>query len=955
VLDYAIGGVNPKGLAKSRELEIPDERIISRLQRMAEEFSDRREGALREVSAASEAGVPLVIQELETIGPALPPVSLEVLELEGKRAPENTPETIARQLLVAKKRAFELSRLLRAKMLFKRFRAAITDPERVAATLLDEDFGFALSTALFASKSNRVGTNILEITTCGAVAPYNNLLGGKLVALLLLSPEVADDYLQRYGDRASIISSQMKNEERKKDCTLAWLNTTSLYSLGSSQYERVRLDEGVISPDQKKISFTHIGDTEGFGTVQFSEATALAVQSALEERFQFRAVNSIFGEGFSPKFRKLRDGMVMLGFNPTVLMRHDQQRRVYAVPLWPDADKFLRGEEVKIPEYLREPWRFRDATERIAEFWRKRWLASRLDHAPAIERVRASKMRLLSDEIAHLPVTEKRMKPTGRNQIKGEGNVDAPPMVDYQEIPELRFWKDLALAGPEVCADELSAEHLARLHVTQGLDAFLLKKAKEGFSIVLTGNAGDGKTHLLKRLQASLSGLAVEPDATAAMRPNDVSPILRAWKKATQKGVPYFLAANEYPLYLLRQAGKAFEPLEEVNRQCQNRLIYESKASDEEQARKQVLVVDLSLRNPLNQDFVGPLLKKLVGDPDIKRAAALQPDSDLAWNLRHLSDSKVQERLVKLFSRLATIGHRVTVRELWIWAVRLLFGKGSEDKRPTRSPGRWYSSRLFDADDRFQISSLLRTFADPSAHSHPVWDFRLESGNVQDGWNIDGMPTLMRMDAENFVALKRRFYFDHSQGQEAFFLAGERGKAFIEVLQDNKAIEEKFKHSIIESINLAYCPVLRPKMTTRLFLWIGHRYHEQPSHGYIANQSIADSELELLRPRLPSRMTGAFHYQPDHLLLRYKCRDKQEIMIKIDYNLFVALEKLRQGLPRQLLPDREVNRLDSFIEQLRRADIGKERVFYIHDHDNRTTAEVTVSSDYSRYEGVKSE
>jgi sugar phosphate isomerase/epimerase len=50
-----------------------------------------------------------------------------------------------------------------------------------------------------------------------------------------------------------------------------------------------------------------------------------------------------------------------------------------------------------------------------------------------------------------------------------------------------------------------------------------------------------------------------------------------------------------------------------------------------------------------------------------------------------------------------------------------------------------------------------------------------------------------------------------------------------------------------------------------------------------------------------------------------------------------------------------VNRLDSFIEQLRRADIHKERIFYIHDHDNRTTAEVTVSNDFTRYEGVKSE
>jgi hypothetical protein len=955
VLGRAIAGVNPKGLAKPREIEAPDERTISRLQRMAEEFSDRREGALREVSAASEAGVPLVIQELETSGPALPPVSVQVLELEGKRAPENKPETLARQLLVAKKRAFELARLLRAKMLFKRFREALTDPERIPATLLNEDFGFALSTALFASKSDRVGTNILEITTCGAVAPYNNLLGGKLVALMLLSPEVADDYRLRYGDRASIISSQMKNEERKKDCTLAWLNTTSLYSLGSSQYERVRLDAGVICSDQAKITFAHIGDTEGFGTVQFSEATALAVQSALEERHQFRSVNNIFGEGFSPKFRKLRDGMVMLGFNPTVLMRHDQQRRVYSAPLWSDADKFLRGENVHIPEHLREPWRFRDATEKIAEFWRKRWLTSRLNYVPAVERVRGNKKRMLSDEIAHLPVTEKRMKPNGRNQSKGDANTDAKPSVDYPEIPGLRFWKDLALAGPEVCADELSTEHLARIHVAQGLDAFLLKKAKEGFSIVLTGNAGDGKTHLLKRLQASVSGITVEPDATAAMHPDDVSPILRAWKKAVQKGVPYFLAANEYPLYLLRQAGKGFEPMEEVNRQCEHRLIYDLKSTEDEQARKQIIVVDLSLRNPLNQDFVGPLLAKLVADPDVRRAATLHPDGDLAWNLKHLSDANVQKRLINLFSRLATMGHRVTVRELWIWAVRLLFGRGGEDTRPARSPGRWYSSRLFDSDDRFQISSLLRNFADPSAHSHPVWDLRLESGSVRDGWNMDGMPMLMRMDAENFVALKRRFYFDHIHGNEAFSLAGERGKAFIDVLQDNKTIEEKFKHFVIESINLAYCPVLRPKMATRLFLWIGHRYHEQPSHGYIANQSIADNELEILRPRLPSRMAGAFQYQPDHLLLRYRCKDKHDVVIKIDYNLFMALEKLRQGLPRPLLPDREVNRLDSFIEQLRRADIGKERVFYIHDHDNRTTAEVTVSSDFSRYEVVKSE
>jgi hypothetical protein len=31
---------------------------------------------------------------------------------------------------------------------------------------------------------------MLEISTCGAIPPYNHLLGGKLAALLLFSPEI---------------------------------------------------------------------------------------------------------------------------------------------------------------------------------------------------------------------------------------------------------------------------------------------------------------------------------------------------------------------------------------------------------------------------------------------------------------------------------------------------------------------------------------------------------------------------------------------------------------------------------------------------------------------------------------------------------------------------------------------------------------------------------------------
>jgi hypothetical protein len=69
----------------------------------------------------------------------------------------------------------------------------------------------AITTAMLANKSRRVGANMLELTTCGAIPPYNHILAGKLTALLLLSPQVADDYRRRYGKEPSIISSLLKN------------------------------------------------------------------------------------------------------------------------------------------------------------------------------------------------------------------------------------------------------------------------------------------------------------------------------------------------------------------------------------------------------------------------------------------------------------------------------------------------------------------------------------------------------------------------------------------------------------------------------------------------------------------------------------------------------------------------------------------------------------------------
>jgi hypothetical protein len=260
---------------------------------------------------------------------------------------------------------------------------------------------------------------------------------------------------------------------------------------------------------------------------------------------------------------------------------------------------------------------------------------------------------------------------------------------------------------------------------------------------------------------------------------------------------------------------------------------------------------------------------------------------------------------------------------------------------------------MFEPDERFALIKALQRFADPAAHSHPRWDLRLESEQVKDGWLVDGAPKQYGVNDKNFSALKRRFYFEHQRGAEVLALDGTPGQALLNVLRAAHPPDFGFKQHLIETINRAYCPELFPQMSTRLYLWIGHRFQEQPSHGYVANQSVSDGELNLLRPRLPARLSGAFDYQPDHLLLEYIPPAGEPARLRVDYALFVALEKLRQGLPRQLLPDRELNRLDAFLEQLRRAGVPMTREFFVHNQDDRTTSQITLSSDRSMYEAVR--
>lgn len=156
------------------------------------------------------------------------------------------------------------------------------------------------------------------------------------------------------------------------------LGTTSLYGVGSSQYNRIKIpcDRLGGSPEET-LRYEELGHSEAFGTSQYSEETVDALADIVQQSANGQRVNSIFGEGISPKLRKIRQGLDLLGLPSGLLLRHHRRRVVYAVSLVRNLREHLLGIEPK-PSYLVPIEDGPAATAHIAAWWRERWLRNRI-------------------------------------------------------------------------------------------------------------------------------------------------------------------------------------------------------------------------------------------------------------------------------------------------------------------------------------------------------------------------------------------------------------------------------------------------------------------------------------------------------------------------------------------------------------------------------------------------
>jgi hypothetical protein len=173
--------------------------------------------------------------------------------------------------------------------------------------------------------------HVMDAYVLGAVPPYSQLLGGKLVALAAASDEVRKAFVKRYAGRPTLISG------KKRKPHLVLITTAS--ALGrSSLYNRVRYGQ--------RLVFRSVGFTGGWGEFHFSDGVYEALSEFARERCIPTAKQERWGKGFRNRRELVRKALAKLGFSEDML-NHGIKRELFVAPLAGNACEFLRGEAVK--------------------------------------------------------------------------------------------------------------------------------------------------------------------------------------------------------------------------------------------------------------------------------------------------------------------------------------------------------------------------------------------------------------------------------------------------------------------------------------------------------------------------------------------------------------------------------------------------------------------------------
>lgn len=851
--------------------------------------------------------------------------------------------------LYRRKRAEQLARLLVSK---KDLSEIISDKDFDIkwSAFLDTEKGYsAVRNALVAQKSKHIGTSMLELNVCGAIPPYNEILGGKLAALLALTPQIIYDYKTRYGQRQSEIASRLKGGTVIRPADLVYVGTTSLYFIGSSQYNRLKLPKEILG-DNYEIRWAELGKTIGFGTLHIGRSTTAALVEAAEN-VGYTRINHVFGEGASPKLRlvnlSIRELLEVTPDESSELGKHAMSRIVYGAFIARNAKEYLLGRDDVPVYYFETPLTERVAKEKTTEiihYWSDRWLASRVRYEPIFDRLRYF-------DVSSIRVSDQLREPTDWEFKRLEDT------AVENTVPTVQLGLDFVRSlyrGSSAYADNQGADLLSNIHITTALDDAVLNAVKEGKDVVLTGSPGDGKTHIIRVLSSTLAGLNNPPkvELDASCRTNEQ--LYEEWRQAREGNRPYVLAINAAVLFSLKKRYPDFPPIVSAAHQMANAIVFTEQTSDDA-ADMGIVVFDLSRREILHKDVVSKAIEKITSDSFYSECSlcSLRTSCPVHVNRDLLKDSLFQKRLDVLLARVSLKGQHVSLRDLLSFLSYLLFGDRTCLQLANTAENNDYNLlSLIYKGGKGSVFEYIRESFDPSSISHPVIDEELITAKLPcETWSQSRFYSVEEIDSGNVAQFELR--------KRAFFFFNKHGNALLEISDDDVGKYQRF----IEQEDKACVKELTGKLNSffgrrnksEIEMWNGHRFNNSPRKILISAGKLKASQLSIGRPALIESMREGIETRVNYIRLQRKYTPS--IFLKVDWELYCMLLEAERGVPMLLIKDNvTMKRVWRFIEQLQHVtDLGSndEIVLTMLDIDDKKELSVKIDREDKKYLSVE--
>ncbi|PKM43769.1 MAG: hypothetical protein CVV05_12965 [Gammaproteobacteria bacterium HGW-Gammaproteobacteria-1] len=191
----------------------------------------------------------------------------------------------------------------------------------------------------------------MDVYTIGAIPPYSELLGGKLVAGLVASDEVRQAYWRLYAGKRTVMQNECIEQP------LVGATTTSAFGR-SSIYNRLRFNERILAEP--------IGYTKGFGTIHLEHVYPDVVKLLKGECEGF--VTGGYGNGPKIRWQHFTRALQLLGL-PFSYFEHGLRRETFLFKFVENIEHGMSGGDfgktinMSVKEY--------------AEYWKERWALPR--------------------------------------------------------------------------------------------------------------------------------------------------------------------------------------------------------------------------------------------------------------------------------------------------------------------------------------------------------------------------------------------------------------------------------------------------------------------------------------------------------------------------------------------------------------------------------------------------